>query len=339
MLIFDYRFNSPTLNKTIFLIFLVAVLLTSYSKLAAAEEWAAVTWDNDFFVGDDSGYTNGLYMSWFKVKENANNHAVWVKPFLWSMPSTGVNQSINSYSIGQTLGTPKDITIENPEENELPYSAILSITNHYVAVSSHYADRISIGIGLVGPLAFGEETQKFIHKVIGSDEPKGWDTQLNNEMLFIISRARSWRYWVAESNKFDILSSAEFNLGTIQSSAQAGFTLRYGQNLKASFPSTLYTSSRSSNPVAVDGGWYFFSGLKAGYIFNQIATDGNTYRDSRSIDYKHEYIGIALGFAYSWGTSTLTFAINDLNIIQSGRSKKPLDSLTQFGTLTFAWQL
>ena len=79
--------------------------------------------------------------------------------------------------------------------------------------------------------------------------------------------------------------------------------------------------------------------MQAGYIAHQIFADGNTFRESRSVDYDPEFIGISTGFAYSWQDFALTFAMNNSNVIQSGDTKETLDNLNRYGTLTAAWRM
>lgn len=113
---------------------------------------------------------------------------------------------------------------------------------------------------------------------------------------------------------------------------------RYGKNLIESYAVPLLDSTRTTNPVSMNGDWYIYSGIKVGYIFNQIFADGNTFRDSRSVDYDHEFVGVTLGLAYSWDNYSLAFSLNDSNII-SDESEGQLKDLTEFGTLTFSVKL
>ncbi|QLE98172.1 lipid A deacylase LpxR family protein [Neptunomonas phycophila] len=332
------NFDNRIRKNFIVFCLLLGVSIPSYAEV----DWVSVTLDNDLFVGNDNGYTNGLYVSFFDVGDASSqlpDYDFWVTPLMWSMPKNGTLGAVNSYMIGQTMSTPSDINIVVPDENELPYAALLSLTNSYVAVTPTYADRVSTTIGIVGPAALGEEAQKFVHDIIGADEPQGWDTQLKNELVFQFSRGRIWRTWASDSGHFDFLTSADLGLGTIQSYLSTGMTIRYGRDLVKSYATNLLNNSRTTNPSAVNGGWYIYGGIQAGYAFNQIFTDGNTFRDSRSIDYEHEYIGVTAGIAYSWQNFSLTFAVNDSNVIQSGDGEETLENLTQYGTITVAWRM
>ena len=46
----------------------VSALASSGSALAEVD-WVSVTTDNDAFVGNDNGYTNGIFVSWIDTPE------------------------------------------------------------------------------------------------------------------------------------------------------------------------------------------------------------------------------------------------------------------------------
>jgi hypothetical protein len=304
--------------------------------------WMSATLDNDFFVNEDNGYTNGVYVSFYDIHENVTavkQSDFWVAPLMWSMPKQGIDKVVNVYSAGQALTTSYDIAEVNPEEGSLPYSGLLSFTNTYITANADHADRVSTTLGVVGPLAMGEQTQKTIHKIIGAQKPMGWDTQLENEVVFEFSRGRSWRTWVSDSGKMDFLSGVDASVGTLRSGVSTGVMLRYGHNLDDSYPTVLLSASRSSNPLAVNRGWFVYTGVKYNYIFNQIFTDGNTFRDSQSVDYDHNQNMFTSGLSYSWGSGVLAFAINAPFTLNGDTNDRELDKLTRYGTLTFAWQI
>lgn len=322
--------------------FFLQIFNTAFSKPQKdITHWVSVTVDNDAFVGNDSGYSNGLFVSTFEVNGAPSGQADndwWVKPLMWSMPLDDVASSVNAYSFGQSLNTPSDIKVENPSLNELPYSALLVMSNSYIAITPEMADIATTAIGMVGPMAFGEEVQSFVHKVLGANEPKGWHTQIGNEFVFEFTRGRSYRVWHDEQDQFDVLFNGGVSLGTIESSVNVGAYFRYGNNLAESYATTLLSTSRISNPLTING-WYVFFGSRVGYMFNHIGVDGNTFRDSRSIDYQHRFIGLSTGIAYTWRDVSITFAINDFNILQENIGEKVLADLTEFGTISFSWKI
>lgn len=311
-------------------------------KRLNTQQWLSITIDNDAFVGNDSGYSNGLFVSTFEVSDRYTSapleNKIWVSPLMWSMPNDDFILTVNAYSFGQALNTASDIKIKNPSLSELPYSALLAMSNSYITVTPDYADIATTTLGVVGPMALGEEVQSFVHGLIGANKPMGWDTQIQNEVVFSFNRGRSYRAWTTDNDNFDLLANGNITVGTIESSVNVGAYIRYGNNLERSHPTTLLTSSRISNPIAVDG-WYVFVGSRIGYMFNNIAVDGNTFRDSRSIDYQNRYISITTGFAYTWRDLSITFAINDFNILSDDTEEQALADLTEFGTISFSWKL
>ena len=318
------------------LCYLLALLALSAVPLHAEESnWFAVTVDNDLLVSNDNGYTNGIYFSWFKVRDQNERHAPhWLAaPLSWSLDMESVKTSLQTYSLGQTMVTPEDITVENPPLNELPYSGTLLFNYTYITVEEAHADSVGTVIGVVGPSSGAEATQKWIHDLIGATEPQGWDTQLEDEIVFQLSRGRLWRTWSATDDRMDILVLGDAGLGTLSSYVASATLFRFGSDLSRTFATPLLINTRSANPAAIKGGWYFFAGVRLEYIFNAIYTDGNTYRDSRSIEYDQSQIGLTTGLAYSWENVSITFALYESNI-----SDDATRDITRFGTLTIGWE-
>ena len=327
--------------KSYILLFLSSLLVFTPAH-ADEKHWFTGTLDNDLFVGNDSGYTNGIYLSYFKAHTNGQKPIkpdFWVKPLLWMLPDTRPTATVNVYSFGQTMATPSDITVEEPSLDEVPYSAVLMLNNTFVEVHDTRADSIRTTVGFIGPIAGGEGAQKIVHKIVGSPEPQGWHTQLGNEFIFQFSRGSIWRNWSSSNDHMDILTFAEGSLGTLESSVIGGAYFRYGRNLAPSFMIPLLNRSRATNPGSIANGWNIFAGLDAGYTFNLIYLDGNTFKNSRSIDYKHEQLGYTFGFAYSWSHMGISFAVSDLSVLTNERTKDSMKNMTQFGTLTLAFQL
>ena len=316
-------------------------VLAGRVSAAGDADWYSFTMDNDVFVGTDNGYTNGFYFSWFDTVEKTKPGIGFLaRTMAWSLPDDGqpvVSASIGT--IGQTIMTPDDIEIEDPPEGDLPYAGLLFFTDSYVErFSGGYADRISATIGITGEYTFAEEMQTAVHDFLDGDEPEGWDTQLEDEIVFQFSRGRVWQSWKAPGGKQDLLLGADAALGTISSFAGASVMWRYGEQLDRTYATTLLASGRIASPVALETGWYWFAGAAARYTANVIFLDGNTYRDSREVDdWDNEQLAVTAGIAYSWKDWSLTYAISDLNVI-SDNDNDAVDEYSRFGTLTFAWR-
>ena len=330
-------------------LFPLALQVLIFQTANAETDWMSVTFDNDIFVGNDSGYTNGMFVSWYDVgittsedkKDRFTKPGFLVRPLLWTLPAADDRERamVNAYTIGQVMVTPQDISIQNPALDELPYSGLLFFNDTYLVVNEKYADSISTTLGVVGPLSGAESTQKWVHELLGADDPQGWNSQLDNELVFRFSRGRIWRSWISKGDHFDILLESEAGLGTISSYVLGGVIFRFGNDLTTSaYATQLFSTTKTSNPASIDGGWYTYAGITYSYLFNQIFTDGNTFKESRSIDYSHDRIGLAAGLAYSWTNVSLTIAINDYSAYEDKVEKDQLGELTRYGTLTVAWR-
>ena len=320
----------------------LATCLVSFSNLAQAEaDWYAFTMDNDFFVGNDNGYTNGMFFTWIDTPDNNKPEIGFLaRAMKWSLPDDDTPaREFDIKTIGQVMITPDDITLDPPipPPDDLPYGGLLFYGDTFVRVHERYADRIAVTIGVVGELSLAEHTQEFVHDIIDSDEPCCWDTQLDDEVVFQVSRGRVWRSWVSDGGNADLLLSADAQLGTISSSVGAAFMVRYGAQIERTYATALLVGSRTANPFAVENGWYVFGGLRASYLANHIFLDGSkSYDDTfQEIDYQNDMLGYTAGLAYSWKNWSFTFALNDLNANEDDDSA---DEFTEYGTFTLAWR-
>ena len=325
----------------------VAALLAGFifpAQTLAEADWWSFTMDNDIFVGTDDGYTNGLYLSWYDTpyasRPEPGMLAGWM---MWAMPGAGGRSLQGEFairSIGQTMVTPEDITLEDPPlpPDDLPYGGLLYYNDTFVRTYRDRADRASAVIGVVGDYSFAEQTQKFVHEITGSDEPKGWDTQLDDELVFQFGIGSIWRSWVSSGGNADLLLGADGAIGTIASDIGVTALIRYGRGLARNFANSVVLSQKANNPVSTEGGWYLFGGIGARYIANQIFLDGNTYEDDvESVEYDPGTVPVMLGFAYSWQDLSFTFTVADLNLIESD-DNDAASEYGRYGSFTLAWR-
>ncbi len=325
---------------------MVCAAALAFSGSALAEvEWFSATIDNDTFVGNDNGYTNGLFFAWWDTDagDQKAEPGFLANLMMWSLPEDSGNAfDVDIGTIGQTMITPDDITEDPPilPPDDLPYGGLLYYTDTFVRIHDRYADSVAVTIGVVGEASLAEDAQKFVHDVISSDEPCCWDEQLDDEIVFQISRARTWKTWISDSGNMDLLTIADLQLGTISSSAGLGFMFRYGRDMNRSYATALLANSRTTNPVATRNGWYLFAGARAAYLANQIFLDGSKSYDDDfdEIDYESNVVGVTAGLAYSWKAFSLTFAMNDLNVKEES-DNDGAEEYSEYGTLTAAWKL
>ncbi|NJC87115.1 MAG: lipid A deacylase LpxR family protein [Desulfuromonas sp.] len=268
--------------------------------------------ENDLFYNIDRHYTSGVRLVWVPDRAAATPRwamkaAGWVPWF----PAEGTVRP--GYALGQSMFTPSDITIADPPPGERPYAGWLYGTIGLGVESGRQLDQFGITFGMVGPASLAEESQKSVHKTIDSDEPKGWDTQLKNEPGLVLTYQRSWRELAAKTflkNEIDFSPHVGGALGNVFTYANAGLTMRYGRRLPNDYgppriqPGLPGTSDFS--PTS-DFGWYLFAGVDGRVVARNIFLDGNTFRDSRSVD-KYPLVGdLQFGLVLDWPSARLSY--------------------------------
>jgi len=261
--------------------------------------------ENDMFQGSDGHYTNGVRVVWVPGPETpAPEWATQLARLVPWFPQQGVIH--HGYAFGQSMFVPSDITVANPPLDERPYAGWLYGSIGLGVESSQQLDQFGVTVGVVGPASLAEQSQKFIHDVVGSDEPKGWDTQLGDEPGVILTYQRSWREFATTTflgNPLDFTPHAGAALGNIYTYANAGVTLRYGPHLPSDYgPPRIQPGLPGSADFAPesDFDWYLFAGFEGRVVAHNLFLDGNTVRDSRSVDKKALVGDLLFGFVFDW---------------------------------------
>lgn len=288
---------------------LLILSLILSSKAFSAEkgmDFFTVTFENDVLFQEDGDYTNGLGVAWgYNDVEGLNDETLpsWLayladKTYL---TNGGSNKRYDvGYSIAQAMQTPIDITVSELVEDDVPYAGFLGWKSSLIAFDEQQVDEVGLILGVVGPASGAEQAQTIIHKITDSDEPMGWDNQLENELVFRIDAKRLWRLadFNVGSTEFDIIGGVVGGVGNFRSDVGGAISLRWGQDLQNSFSSAAVIPARDPNPLGNSkDGWYVFANLGASYVANNIFIDGNTFKDSHSVDLIHDQATISAGAA------------------------------------------
>lgn len=273
-------------------------------------EFITLTVENDIIAGDDGGYTNGIAVSWAKgdfAEFNDDNLPAWLNrlaqsTYIANMPD---KRRAVSYLVGQGMQTTSDITVKERVLDEPSYAGLLLWRSTLHAFDSQLADRLSLTLGIVGPLSAAEPAQKTVHDITGSEDPQGWKYQLDNEPVFQFKALRNWRVAQGEilGREYDIITSGEAGIGNLQSALGLGVGFRWGRGLLRAFPSYSAMPGREVNALAgyKTISWQLFINLLGRYTFNDIAIDGNTFKDNSTVKLKHENAIVSWGVAFNVG--------------------------------------
>lgn len=267
--------------------------------------------ENDLFYHSDRDYTNGIALAWGPSPEPTPDWALSIARLVPWFPKEG--EVGHGYAIGQNMYTPRDITVANPPPNDRPYGGWLYGSMGMGIETGRQLDLVTLTLGVVGPASKAEQAQKAVHKIVGSPQPQGWDTQLKNELGILLTYQRSWRA-LATTNldglAIDLTPDAGFALGNVYTYANTGLTLRYGKNLTMDYgpariqPSTLGTGYFATKENFT---WYLFTGYEMRAVARNIFLDGNTFQSSRSVN-KEPFVGdFQWGFVTVWRGVRMTY--------------------------------
>ncbi|SUE44186.1 lipid A deacylase LpxR family protein [Roseomonas gilardii] len=263
-----------------------------------------LTVENDLFGGNsDRYYTNGLLLTWRSPATAMPESLAWIDRGMGWLLGPGPLRW--GWSFGHNIFTPEDKQLRNPDPTDRPYAAHL-----YGALSLSHATPtqqtiFEIQAGLVGPGALGEQVQNSWHRLIGVKTTKGWDYQIKDEPVIDLLTERRWRISAGDWQGFEteIIPATTLSLGNGNIYGAVGGTFRLGRGLKSDWgPARIRPALAGSGWVEPtrEFGWYVFGGVDGRVVGRDITLDGNTWRDSRSVDRRWLVGDLQAGFAVLW---------------------------------------
>lgn len=290
--------------------------------------------ENDLFSETDQNYTSGIRASW--VSPNVDDYLEderlpqWLRESTPYLPlfdpsdndSNGLLRNV-VISVGQQIYTPEDIHLTTVDTDDRPYAAWLYAGLAYHSRTLDRMNTAELNLGIVGPLAQGQEAQDFIHDLRGFEKFHGWDNQLKNEPGFQLVYEHKNRVSKKELNTFleyDTILHGGGSIGNIATYLNAGGEFRLGWNLPQDFGTSALRSGGDNSAPGIGGGRYqrgnrdhnvgvhAFIALDGRWVLRDIFLDGNTFRDSHSVD-KEDLVGQAsFGVAALYRGWKLSFA-------------------------------
>ena len=258
----------------------------------------------------DRYYTNGVRLGWQSAEGELPGFMQWLDNGLAGL--LGPANSRWGLGIGQNIYTPQDIRPFNPDPRDRPYAGYLYGNLTLDRRTWTTLDRFEFQAGVVGPSSLGRQAQDFVHDILGDRRPHGWHYQLRDEPVFNVNAERIWRVPVASlpgAVGVDALPNVGAMLGTVRVSASAGARVRIGQGLERDFgvPRIRPAIADAPAPVGEGFGWYLFGGLGGSVVGRDLFLDGNTWRDSRSVD-RRPFVGdLEAGAAVFWNNVRLSY--------------------------------
>jgi lipid A 3-O-deacylase len=264
------------------------------------------TIENDLWGGTDDNYTSGL-------------RALYSLP----APRPWLGAELLTVSLTQLIYNPSDIYREVPDPNDRPYSGYLhlGLALHSIDEGLRRRDSFGLDLGVVGPSSLAEDAQNAYHDFRDVQRPTGWENQLKDEPIVQLSYEVQLRPgYVATPRRdgfgWDHLVIAAATAGNAHVYAEAGTELRAGWNLAPRWAVALVApgpAASSPIPWAQGTRWVHpvlsveaFAGARARLVARDIALDGNTFRDSPSVDKNIAVADVYAGFGWSYGWFSMT---------------------------------
>ncbi len=262
--------------------FIIWVLLLSksgfsFSKadtLKTLTSEISLTIDNDipFFI--DWYYTAGHELAYRKLLSNENSLVKWFNRKNVS------SKSIITLKFGNKLFTPRKTKFVNTINMDRPYAGY-----SYLDFSISRLRKLSVvtslefEVGWVGEANGLGHVQQWWHKQVGYEAPRGWDSQIANELIFNLNY--QFQKSIRISNEVDIVSNTGLFAGTGSNKVSQDLTIRlidFSPLTQSVFSNSLlgFEGDRDEEEV------FLFFGWGIDYIVSNIFLEGSLFNKNPS---------------------------------------------------------
>jgi hypothetical protein len=305
--------------------------------------------ENDVFLYSDDNYSSGIGFSWTSddaATYTPKNFIPTIVRGVSFLPSVGGPRYRNfvSFTVGQEIYSPRDIEEPIPPPDQQPYAGVLFLDTSVFSHGPRSLHGFTLRLGCVGPCSGAEQLQKTLHGWTGDPIPQGWDYQLSNEFLLNLDyqyhRRLSRR---AERGKlnYDFALGAGGGLGNYFIGANVGLTARLGYRIPDNYGNVNLRRSGTSMFVAPDPPpsrgwrWYLYAGLQGYVVGRFLPTDGNTFKESASVDRDDFAAHLSSGIVVAYGRFVATWTLNNISGLTAGATSRAQD----YGTFTASFYL
>jgi len=315
---------------------LLFILLIFIFTNLNAESWKLknieLQTENDADIRDDGDYTYGGSIGVLFFREDINNTNLYI-------PFTNYKNSDNyiSFNIAHQMYTPQDFESSELIVDDRPYAGYIYLQTSLHQSLNNTLKSLTLQIGMVGPSAEMEEIQKIIHSLIGSPEPQGWQYQLKDEFIFQLNYAQKKYY---DLNSASIIPEFGIELGNASTKVYTSTLFRWGKNVPKDY-GTYVLDNTNYSKIPLENkkekrtqkwSYYLNFGLKANLIARNIFLDGNSYKDSHSVDKNNFLLDLTYGFSFAYKR----FGVDYIRR-HSTKEFKSQESYYSYGSLLFSY--
>lgn len=251
--------------------------------------------ENDsIYFNSDKHYTQGIRASdlgpALAPKDGWNRPFDWVGNVAPIFQGGGVDtQRRYAVFLGQSIFTPKNLTLRPPDPTDRPYGGWLYVgTSLLQETHRNMLENLELDAGVVGPGAFGKQVQNDFHQLIGDAQAKGWSNQIQNEPGVTLTYERLWRLPLVSLGGIssDFVPQLGATVGNVFTYGEVGALFRVGHNLQADYgpvrirPALSGTDYFDASHLEGHYGYYWYIGAQGRAVGRNMFLDGNTFRQS-----------------------------------------------------------
>lgn len=198
--------------RNLLLLFLGILSFTSIQAQKSMSRNFSMAWDNDMYFLHDRYYTNGLLLKYEYLKPTK-------KKILQTVKTT--------FELKHDMYTPRFFSSNKGYNADRPYSGALYLTAKKSLIYSNYSLEFLGTIGFIGPGTLADKIQIEWHYLTNSYIPRGWFTQMRNDL--IIGGGLKYTHEIIVNEYLKMYPKAEVNMNTYQAKAGGGLSMKIGK--------------------------------------------------------------------------------------------------------------
>jgi len=287
--------------------------------------------ENDYFVQTDRWYSSGLDLSLlFRLNE----------------PPSFLERDRVTYlaiALSHEMYTPREFNIPELQTDDRPYAGWLygSIALHQSNAST--LETVELQVGIVGPSARAEELQRFVHEHIIGDPVDGWQHQLSDEPGLNLAYHHHERFMLSTTGREALLiPRIGAVIGNVHTELDAGILYRTGVNIPVDFgqnfmvvpglDSAIPAYNKDDTKYRAAYGYYLQLQADLRLVGRDLFLEGNTYKDSHSVDPYHLVgrFGGGIGGSYHAYEVSLIYTLESKSFTQQPK-------FHAFGSMLFTY--
>lgn len=267
--------------------------------------------ENDVFAGDDDQYTNGLKLTWSRYGLSELPDDAWAHRWLYPIvkrlgfKDSSESEKALTFSVGQNIYTPRDIEEFELIKDDRPYAGVTYVEIGFHRKSDNHMHTLGLCAGIVGPHSYAEQLQTYGHALLNSDDANGWDHQLEDEPVMCLIYDYKQKIFASNINTGfggDVIFNTGGGIGNVRTYYNIGMMMRCGWNVPndcGNFPiqpATCFNAELKQSTCDRRNrfGVHLFLSGGGQAVLHDIFLDGNTFRDSHSVD-KKPFVGVLAG--------------------------------------------